>query len=30
MKATEFEDVLQFWFPPLPSGDPEALVRRWQ
>jgi uncharacterized protein (DUF924 family) len=30
MKTTEFEDVLQFWFPDLPSGDLEALVRRWQ
>jgi uncharacterized protein (DUF924 family) len=29
MKTEEFEDVLQFWFPSLPSHDPAARVRQW-
>ena len=24
------EDVLRFWFPRLPSGDPAAMVRQWE
>jgi uncharacterized protein (DUF924 family) len=30
MKIEGFEDVLQFWFPNLPSGDPAARVRQWE
>jgi uncharacterized protein (DUF924 family) len=30
MKTEGFEDVLQFWFPNLPSGDPAARVRQWE
>jgi uncharacterized protein (DUF924 family) len=26
---SEIEDVLRFWFPNLPSGDPAAWVRQW-
>jgi uncharacterized protein (DUF924 family) len=29
MKTEPFEDVLQFWFPNLPSNDPAARVRQW-
>jgi hypothetical protein len=28
MKTEEFEDVLRFWFPSLPSHDPAARVRQ--
>jgi uncharacterized protein (DUF924 family) len=30
MKTGRFEDVLQFWFPNLPSDDPAARVRQWE
>jgi uncharacterized protein (DUF924 family) len=30
MKTERFEDVLQFWFPNLPSDDPAARVRHWE
>jgi uncharacterized protein (DUF924 family) len=30
MKTEGFEDVLQFWFPNLPSNDHAARVRQWE
>ena len=30
MKTARFEDVLEFWFPNLPSNDPAARVRQWE
>lgn len=30
MKTKEFEDVLRFWFPSLPSHDRAAQVRQWE
>lgn len=30
MKNTAVEDVLKFWFPSLPDGDPAAFVRQWE
>jgi uncharacterized protein (DUF924 family) len=30
MKTEQFEDVMRFWFPSLPSDDTVAMVRTWE
>ncbi len=30
METAQYQDILQFWFPPLQKGDRAAMIRQWE